>query len=125
MLVGPPKIKFPYKYCKCYFLRFFCWLCLFFNIYGDNGSGNLNVSKTNKHFNTMKIHWVVLIRIHDLAICLLGTTALFIKDQTGIFYWKAVRFDNKIRLVAQLDHLVVQKNHQLLKPSNVWCEVCI
>ena len=63
MLVGPPKIKFTYKYCKCCFF-------LFLNIHSDNGSDNLSVSKTNKHFNTMKIHWVVQIRLHNLAICL-------------------------------------------------------
>ena len=42
-----------------------------------------------------------------------------------IFCWKAVQFDDKMSLVAQLNHLVAQKNNQLLEPPNVWCEVCI
>ena len=27
--------------------------------------------------------------------------------------------------LAQLDHLVAQMNHRLLKPPHVWCQVCI
>ena len=30
-----------------------------------------------------------------------------------------------MRLVVQLNQIVMQKNQQLLKPPNVWCEVCI
>ena len=28
-------------------------------------------------------------------------------------------------IMTQLDYPVTQKNHQLLKPPNVWCEICI
>ena len=51
----------------------------FFHIHGDNGSGNLNVFKTIKYLNAMQNHWVVQIRIHIFAICLLRTTASFLK----------------------------------------------
>ena len=47
------------------------------------------------------------------------------KGPPCILFWKVVKLDNKMRLVAQLDHLVAQKNHKLLKPPNVWWEVCI
>ena len=30
-----------------------------------------------------------------------------------------------MRLVVKFDHLVVQKNDQLIKALNVWCEACI
>ena len=58
---------------------FFCNVC-FFYIHGDNGSGILNVFKTNKHLNTLQNHWVVQIRLHILAIRLLRTTSLFLLD---------------------------------------------
>ena len=31
----------------------------------------------------------------------------------------------KMTLLAHLDHLLAQNNHQLLKPHNVWYQVCI
>ena len=52
----------------------------FFYLHGDNGSGILNVFETNKHLNTMQNPWVVQSRQHVLSICLLRTTASFIKD---------------------------------------------
>ena len=58
---------------------FFCNV-FFFYIHGDNGSGILNVFKTNKHLNTLQNHWVVQIRLHILAIRLLRTTSLFLLD---------------------------------------------
>ena len=65
--------------------QFFFFQCLL----GDNGSGILNVFDTNKHLNTMKNHKVVQIPLHILTVCLLRTTALFIKDYP-FFGWKAV-----------------------------------
>ena len=96
-----------------------------FFILGDNGSSNLNVFETNKNLNTMENPWVVQIRLHILVVCLFRTTPSFIKDHQIFFCWKAVQLDNKMRFVAQFDHLVAQKNHHLLKPPNGWCEVCI
>ena len=62
----------------------------------------------------MKNHRVVQIRLHILAICLLRTTASFNKDHPAFFFWKVVQLDDKMSLVAQLNHLVAQRNHQLL-----------
>ena len=39
-----------------------------FYLYGDNGSGILNVFETNRHLNTMQNNWVVQIIRHILAI---------------------------------------------------------
>ena len=91
----------------------------FFYIHWDNVLGILNGFKTNKHLNPMQIHLVVQIRLHILA------TSLFFKDYHVFCVGRQFLWDGKIRLVAQLDHLIAQKNHQLLKPPNIWCEVCI
>ena len=63
------------------FLNIFL-LSLYFCFYvqEDNGSGNQNLFGTNKHVNTMQNHWVFQIRLDILAICLIRTTALFIKN---------------------------------------------
>ena len=60
-----------------------------------HGSGVLNVIKTNKHLNTMGNHWVVQIRLHILAIRLLRTTALFVKDHPVFFVGKRSNWTTK------------------------------
>ena len=79
MLEGPSKNVIFQKNCKHVYL---------FYIHGDTGWGILNVFETNKHFNTMKTHLVVQIQIHILAIDVLKTTALFIKDHPVFFVEK-------------------------------------
>ena len=56
-------------------------MSIFFLLPGDNCSGILSVFTTKqKQLNTMQDHWVVQIMLQILAIGLLRTTALLIKD---------------------------------------------
>ena len=104
--------------CSIFIFSFVNVNLIYLNV--DNGSGILNVFETNKnkHLNTMQNHWVVQIRQHILAICLLKTAASFIRT--------TLYFVLESGLIGQQQkNLVRQKNHQLIKLPNVWCEVCI
>ena len=61
-----------------------------------------------KNFQSNLTHLTTNVMFSGQRFAILTTTLYF-------FLWKAV----------QLDILVVQKNHQLLKPPNVWCEISI
>ena len=58
------------------------------------------------------------------TIRLFRTTALFIRDHP-VFFLESGPIGRQNELVAQLNRLVGQINHQLLKPPNVWCKLCI
>ena len=125
MLVKPAQIFFQTKIANDVSLDFSFVNVYFFYLHGDNGSGISNVVETNKNLNTKQNHWVVPIRWHLLVFSLFRTIALFLLRNTLYFVLVSGLIGSQHENVVQLDHLVVQKNHKLLKPSNVWCEVCI
>ena len=95
----------------------------FLYCHGENISGIQNVfetkTKTLKH-NAKSLGGPN--KTTHLSHLFMNDRRLVYSGPPCIFCWKAV---DKIRLVAQLDPLLAQKNHQLLKPPNFWCEVCI
>ena len=58
----------------------------------------------------MQNHWVVKIRQQILAIFLMKDHCLVYKDHPVFILLESGQLEDHMRLVAQLDHLVAQKN---------------
>ena len=90
----------------------------------DRRTLRLYDSVKNKHLNKMLKYYMVQIIQHIWPLVYEGPPPRLLKT-TLYFLLESAPIGRQNELVAQLDHLVAQMNHPLLKPPNVWCEVCI